>query len=186
MSDIYAWYSLIGTAGTALGMMVCGWVMSILQETKQWDFVPACRVVFVVYAGVGAVKFVLTMGLSKSVEVEKKTKTKDTAGNGNGNGNGSSETDPLLGSNAQEEVVKPKQRKLFFLPGVEAELVGLVTSLLLLFGLDSFGSSLASLYVPLQPFPYFTLLTAQIMDNILLPPQIRHVRRRTRLPLFCY
>ncbi|KUL84138.1 hypothetical protein ZTR_07218 [Talaromyces verruculosus] len=140
MSDIYAWYSLIGTAGTALGMMVCGWVMSLLQDAQKWEFVPACRVVFVMYAGVGAVKFVLTMGLSKSVEVEKKT-TKDATTNGNG----SSETDPLLGSNAQQEVVKPKQRKLFFLPGVEAELVGLVTSLLLLFGLDSFGSSLASL-----------------------------------------
>lgn len=158
MSDIYAWYSLIGTAGTALGMMVCGWVMSVLQDAKKWEFVPACRVVFVMYAGVGAVKFVLTMGLSKSVEVEKKT-TKDTTTNGNGNGNGSSETDPLLESNAQQEVVKPKQRKLFFLPGVQAELVGLVTSLLLLFGLDSFGSSLASLYVFLQPFPCFTLLT---------------------------
>jgi hypothetical protein len=144
MSDIYAWYSLIGTAGTALGMMVCGWVMSILQETKQWDFVPACRVVFVMYAGVGAVKFVLTMGLSKSVEVEKKKKQDNTS-------NGSSETDPLLGSNDQaESVATPKQRKLFFLPGVEAELVGLVISLLLLFGLDSFGSSLASLYVLLQ------------------------------------
>lgn len=143
MSDIYAWYSLIGTAGTALGMMVCGWVMSILQDAQKWEFVPACRVVFVVYAGVGAVKFVLTMGLSKSVEVERKQS------NGNGNGDRSSETDPLLGSNAQEEeIVEPKQRKLFFLPGVEAELVGLVTSLFLLFGLDSFGSSLASLYPP--------------------------------------
>lgn len=141
MSDIYAWYSLIGTAGTALGMMVCGWAMTILQEAKQWDFVPACRVVFVIYAGVGVVKFLLTMGLSKSVEVEKKKKDTTT-------GNDSSETDPLLGSNTQEEtVVAPKQRKLFFLPGVEAELVGLVISLLLLFGLDSFGSSLASLYV---------------------------------------
>lgn len=149
MSDIYAWYSLIGTAGTALGMMVCGWVMSILQETKQWDFVPACRVVFIMYAGVGAIKFVLTMGLSKSVEVEKKPK-QDNTSNGS-----SSETDPLLGSNGQEveeTVVAPEQRKLFFLPGVEAEFVGLVISLLLLFGLDSFGSSLASLYVLLQEY----------------------------------
>uniref|UniRef100_A0A093VD92 Putative membrane protein n=1 Tax=Talaromyces marneffei PM1 TaxID=1077442 RepID=A0A093VD92_TALMA len=140
MSDIYAWYSLIGTAGTALGMMVCGWVMTLLQETKQWDFVPACRVVFIMYAGVGATKFLLTMGLSKSVEVQKKKE--DNAATA------PSETDPLLGSNGQEteeSVVPPKQKKLFFLPGVEAELVGLVTSLLLLFGLDSFGSSLASL-----------------------------------------
>lgn len=142
MSDIYAWYSLIGTAGTALGMMVCGWVMTLLQETKHWDFVPACRVVFFMYAGVGAVKFLLTMGLSKKVEAEKKKAPTTT--------NGASETDPLLVSGSQEEtvaVVPPKQRKLFYLPGVEAELVGLVTSLLLLFGLDSFGSSLASLYV---------------------------------------
>ena len=144
MSDIYAWYSLIGTAGTALGMMVCGWVMSILQDTKHWDFVPACRVVFVMYAVVGAVKFVLTMGLTKSVEVQPKKKKPDATTAA------ATETDPLLASDGRaESVVAPKKRKIFFLPGVEAELVGPVVSLLLLFGLDSFGSSLASLYVVL-------------------------------------
>ncbi|EED14209.1 MFS transporter, putative [Talaromyces stipitatus ATCC 10500] len=138
MSDIYAWYSLIGTAGTALGMMVCGWVMSILQETKRWDFIPACRVVFMLYAAVGAVKFVLTMGLSSNVEAGKKEQP-DNAGTSN-------ETDPLLGSSQIDEtVVTPKQKRLFFLPGVEAQFVGLVTSLFLLFALDSFGSALASL-----------------------------------------
>ncbi|OKL62562.1 hypothetical protein UA08_02134 [Talaromyces atroroseus] len=150
MSDIFAWYSLIGTAGTALGMMVCGWLMSILQETQNWEFVAACRVVFLLYAAVGAVKFALTMGLSSNVEADSKNK-KQQQQNGN---NGPSETEPLLGSNngqnqeqeqQQDEVEIPNRRSIPFLPGVESQFIGLVTSLFLLFALDSFGSALASL-----------------------------------------
>ncbi|KAH8689840.1 MFS transporter [Talaromyces proteolyticus] len=152
MSDIFAWYSLIGTAGTALGMMVCGWIMTVLQDIKGWDFVPACRIVFFVYAVVGAIKFLLTAGLSISVEAAKKQKQqkkKQQSTSTQPNPEQSSETAPLLGSNVQENVANdepaPKKRIVWFLPGVQAEFVSLVTSLLLLFALDSFASGLASL-----------------------------------------
>lgn len=153
MSDIYAWYSLIGVAGAATGMMVCGWVLSILQGTYKWDFVPACRVIFMIYGAAGAIKLILTTGLTANVEADTKKKQQqrqqeENTGNGNVNGNSSSETDPLLGSNGQDVdavATTPNQRKLFFLPGVEAQYVGLVISLLFLFGVDSFASSLASL-----------------------------------------
>jgi MFS family permease len=156
MSDIFAWYSLIGTAGTALGMMVCGWLMSILQETQNWEFVAACRVVFLLYAAVGVIKFGLTMGLSENVEADSKNKKKkqqQQQQQQNGN-NGSRETEPLLGSTngqnqeqgqEQDEVETPSRRRIPFLPGVEPQFVGLVSSLFLLFAMDAFGSSLASL-----------------------------------------
>jgi MFS family permease len=146
MSDIFAWYSLIGTAGTALGMMVCGWIMSILQDTKGWEFIPACRMIFFIYAAVGAVKLILTLGLSSSVEAAKKQKKKNP---GVQSQQEPSERKPLLAANGhtneEDEMPKPKQRKIPFLPGIEAEFVGLVLNLCLLFALDSFASGLASL-----------------------------------------
>lgn len=150
MSDIYAWYSLIGTAGAATGMMVCGWVLSILQGNYKWDFVPACRVIFMIYGAAGAIKLILTMGLTVNVEADakKKKQQRQQQQQNAGNGTSSSETDPLLGSNGQDVdavATTPNQRKLFFLPGVETQYVGLVISLIVLFGLDAFASSLASL-----------------------------------------
>lgn len=160
MSDIYAWYSLFGTAGTALGMMVCGWVLSVLQDNKHWDFVPACRVVFMLYAVVGAIKFVLTVGLSSNIEAEKKPKKQQQQQQDPPNAI-ATETDPLLGTSQEqpeEERFTPAPRKIFFLPGVEAQFVGLVTSLLLFFALDSFGSSLASLFVSSSVSPSLSIL----------------------------
>jgi MFS family permease len=145
MSDIFAWYSLIGTAGTALGMMICGWLMSYLQETKGWDFVAACRVVFFIYAAVGALKFMLTLGLSSNVEAAKKQKKSPPPPAQQE----PSERQPLLAPDAhtteEVEAPKPSQRKIPFMPDIEARFVGLVLDLCLLFALDSFASGLASL-----------------------------------------
>ncbi|CRG88703.1 putative membrane protein YJR124C [Talaromyces islandicus] len=143
MSDILTWYLLFGSAGTALGMMVCGWTMTLLQETKGWDFVAACRVVFLIYAAVGAVKFLLTAGLSKSVEAAKKEKQQPREQPSNEGQ--PSETEPLLDSEPETQPTAGARRSIPFLPGVEAQFVGLVTSVILLFALDSFASGLASL-----------------------------------------
>lgn len=143
LSDIFAWYSLIGTAGTALGMMVCGWIINLLRVTKGWDFVSACRVIFFVYAAVGAIKFLLTIGLSSKVEAASKQQKQKKQQQQQQ----SSETEPLLANGHREEETSPKQthRKIAFLPAVEIELMGLVLNLCLLFALDSFASGLASL-----------------------------------------
>lgn len=142
LSDIFAWYSLIGTAGTALGMMVCGWIINLLRMTKGWDFVPACRVIFFVYAAVGAIKFLLTIGLSSKVEAASKQQKQKQQKQQQ-----SSETEPLLANGHGEEETSPKptHRKIPFLPALEIELMGLVLNLCLLFALDSFASGLASL-----------------------------------------
>ncbi|EAU36128.1 conserved hypothetical protein [Aspergillus terreus NIH2624] len=132
LSDIFAWYSLIGTAGTALGMMACGWAVNILQTSKGWDFVHACRVIFFAYAVIGALKFLLSISLSSKVEAEEK-KPAPTQEN---------ETQPLLGE--QNDTQQPQKKPLF--PFLEDKaLVSLVIRLFILFGLDSFASGLASL-----------------------------------------
>ena len=125
-SDIYAWYSLLGTAGTALGMVVCGWATEGLARQTGWTLVDAYRVVFVVYAVLGVVKLVLALCLSADVEAEKSP--------------GETESDPLLG-----DAQTPQVKKRRLLPTISSESRGIAVSLCLLFALDSFASGLAPL-----------------------------------------
>lgn len=132
LSDVFAWYSLIGNAGSATGMLVCGWIINSLESVHGWAFIPACRIIFFVYAGVGVVKLILTLGLSGKVEVQKKEPQEQ-----------SSETRPLL-SEPVEQDVEPATKKGLF-PSIEKDLWSLVLRLFILFGVDSFASGLASL-----------------------------------------
>jgi MFS family permease len=132
LSDVFAWYSLIGTAGSAIGMLVCGWIINSLESIHGWAFIPACRIIFFVYAGVGIVKLILTLGLSGKVEVQKEEPQEQ-----------SSETQPLLAQSEHNVERAPKKRSLF--PSIEKDLWSLVIRLFILFGIDSFASGLASL-----------------------------------------
>lgn len=132
LSDVFAWYSLIGTAGSALGMLVCGWIINSLESIHGWEFIPACRIIFFVYAGVGIVKLILTLGLSGKVEVQKEAPE-------------SGETRALLDSIPEQEHEVPKKKGLF--ASIEKDLWSLVLRLFILFGLDAFASGLASLWV---------------------------------------
>lgn len=111
-----------------MGMLVCGWIMTSLESIHGWAFIPACRVIFLVYAGVGVVKLILTLGLTSKVEAEKQE---------------TSETRPLLADPIQQEVVSTPKKSLF--PSIEKDLWSLVIRLFILFGVDSFASGLASL-----------------------------------------
>ncbi|GIJ87147.1 hypothetical protein Asppvi_006051 [Aspergillus pseudoviridinutans] len=142
LSDIFVWYSLIGTAGTALGMMVCGWIINFLQTTKGWQYLHACQVVFFAYAGIGAVKFLLSICLSHEVEAAKKDKNGATAAQQQQRAADGPETQPLLGERANNE--NNQKKSLFSFLG-SSDLVSLVITLFVLFGLDSFASGLASL-----------------------------------------
>jgi MFS family permease len=135
LSDVFTWYSLVGTAGTALGQLVCGWTISSLQSLHGWAFIPSCRIIFFVYAGVGTVKLILTLALSRKVEAEEEQTEPQQQG----------ETQPLLAdSNASQEQAAPKSRKYTF-ASLDKDLWSLMISLFILFGLDAFASGLASL-----------------------------------------
>ncbi|KAJ5709855.1 hypothetical protein N7493_009447 [Penicillium malachiteum] len=131
LSDVFAWYSLVGTAGTALGQLVCGWIISSLRSLHGWAFLPSCQVIFFIYAGIGVAKFILTLGLSPNVEATKE----EPQQNG--------ETRPLLQESGSEEAERPKKKSLW--ASMDADLWSLVIRLFILFGLDSFASGLASL-----------------------------------------
>lgn len=136
LSDVFVWYSLVGTAGTALGQLICGWIISSLQSLHGWAFIPSCQIIFFVYAGIGALKFLLTLGLTQKVEATKKEEPQ------------SGETRPLLNESSsnsaeQESNQPPKKKSLWSI--LDADLWSLVIRLFILFGLDSFASGLASL-----------------------------------------
>ncbi|KAJ5667897.1 uncharacterized protein N7477_006467 [Penicillium maclennaniae] len=131
LPDVFAWYSLVGAAGTALGQLVCGWMLTSLQSLHGWEFIPSCRIMFVVYAAVGVIKLIFTLALSRKVEyVEEEPVPQND------------ETRPLLGDSATVEEF-PKKKGLF--ASIEKGLWSLVIRLFILFGLDAFASGLASM-----------------------------------------
>ncbi|OJJ50248.1 hypothetical protein ASPZODRAFT_128876 [Penicilliopsis zonata CBS 506.65] len=139
LGDIFTWYSLIGTAGTALGMMSGGWIITFLQSVKGWNFETACRAIFFGYGAIGVVKLFLSLGLSHNVEAEEKQKKKTGPLQGQQE---ATETQPLLGEQSTQ-TEQPKKRGLF--ASADKALLSLIIKLFLLFGLDSFASGLAAL-----------------------------------------
>ncbi|KAK0712580.1 major facilitator superfamily MFS1 [Lasiosphaeria miniovina] len=69
-SDIFAWYTLFGTAGAALGTLTCGWAVQLLEDKAHWSTSSAHRAVFVIYAVLGIVKLGLVWCLGPAVEVD--------------------------------------------------------------------------------------------------------------------
>ena len=134
-ADVYAWYSLAGSAGTAFGMMACGLATDRFLHAGDMRRADVYRLVFFVYAVLGLVKLGLVSLLSSAVEIRPAPKpTEESDG----------ETEGLLQRNADEqEPTKGRQR---WLRTVSAESASIILPLCFLFGLDSFASGLAPLY----------------------------------------
>jgi hypothetical protein len=142
--------------------MTCGWILTVLQLSNGWDFIASCRVIFFVYAAVGAVKLALTLGLSTQVESAKKQQKKKAPQLQPSTQpeleQPNRETEPLLGRPDNQTTVEEEEpqeqtdttrqkprRKVLFLQLPESEYTGLVVNLCFLFALDSFASGLASM-----------------------------------------
>jgi MFS family permease len=134
--DVYAWYGLLGTAGTACGLIACGWAVDILAQWKGWELVEAYRMVFVAYAVLGLVKFALALMMSSNVELERSANPREE---------NIGETAPLLGDQAPKEPPKRKWGLYSLLPKISRESRIVMLSLCLLFALDNFASGLAPL-----------------------------------------
>lgn len=142
LSDIFAWYSLGGAAGTALGMMVCGWIINFLQVSRGWGYIPACRSIFFIYTAVGIIKLLLNLGLSQDVEaVPEQKKQQPDASQDNAAATG--ENQPLLTDSPNDPEPLPQPQQALW--SIDRDLAFTVISLFILFGLDSFASGLASL-----------------------------------------
>lgn len=134
-SDIYAWYTLFGFAGTAIGMIAGGWAIELARSQFHWNTVQAYRFIFVGYAVLGLVKLVLALCLSRKVEAEPvaNSSTEETP----------TETSALLPSET-EQTPPPKKRFSLF-SHLSEESRRIVAILSLLFAFDAFGAGLAPL-----------------------------------------
>ncbi|KAF3068685.1 putative membrane protein [Trichoderma lentiforme] len=149
-SDVYAWYSLLGTAGTAFGLMTGGWAVQYVSTVLHWELIDAYRFIFYGYAVAGLVKLFLALLLSSAVEAdEKASPAKATIKSNEAAGNNNTETSPLLGSgNASpqaDEERKSRSRVGALLPDISKEGYAIMTSLCVFFALDAFASGLASM-----------------------------------------
>ena len=131
--------------------MFCGWFIDLLQRVKGWKFVVACQTVFFVYAAIGALKFLFTVIMSRKVEAHKVDSPPATEQGQENDG----ENEPLLGERGSDEAPETQQqpRKTSLFPGIDKSLVSLLLKLMILFGLDSFASGLASMQVLYPNYP---------------------------------
>lgn len=135
--DIFVWYSLIGTVGSGLGMVTCGWLVQKLQAKDEWSNIQSYQAVFFGYAAIGAIMFAISCSLSKKCEREVE---EDALLD--------SETTPLLTDGngvANNHQNRNKWLKKSILPSISKESRGIFIKLAVLFALDSFGSGLAPL-----------------------------------------
>jgi MFS family permease len=139
-SDVYAWYSLAGTAGTAIGIVTCGWAVEGVRSALGWSLLDAYRAVFLAYAALGLVKLVLSLALSSRVEADEEPSVS------NNGASAPTDTTPLL--NADPEARPETRNKRWWTvlsPQLSPESKGITVALCLLFAVDSFASGLAPL-----------------------------------------
>lgn len=138
-ADILTWYILCGSAGTAVGMLTCGWIVSHLLTLDGWDVIRAYRIVFFGYALCGLIKLCLALGLSHKIEAIQEAVTTEQS---------DPERAPILAREPRPAVEEPKPRGLFskLFPHISEESKVILAQLVLLFALDSFASGLVPLY----------------------------------------
>ncbi|CAI5756859.1 unnamed protein product [Candida verbasci] len=128
-SDIYAWYLFLGSFCHALGSILAG---CIIDSTLNAGFnkVESYKFVFLSYTILGGVSCILCMFLSNGIEIEQDKATVN-------------ETSQLLQEEGEIEPISSQKKKGFkFLPHLTPDIYSIVIKLSLLFGLDSFASSL--------------------------------------------
>ncbi|KAL6871322.1 major facilitator superfamily domain-containing protein [Trichoderma novae-zelandiae] len=147
-SDVYAWYSLLGTAGTAFGLMTGGWVVEYVSTDLGWQLIDAYRLIFFGYAALGLVKLSLALLLSNAVEADDRATQRAIKSTGEAS---NTETSPLLGNgphdnpHANKGQQKSHSRVASLLPNISQEGYAIMTSLCVFFALDAFASGLASM-----------------------------------------
>jgi len=138
-SDVFAWYTLIGSGGSAAGKLATGWVVQYLKDVKQWAPLQAYKVVFLAYACLGLVNVLLTCCLSGRVELHspKKLKTEEE------------EESLLEGIENRESLdhdavlaILPLEEKRPLFPTLSKESRNILWKLSILFAIDSLASGL--------------------------------------------
>ena len=154
-SDIFAWYTLLGNAGTACGSVSCGWIVQALLRGGEWHETSAYRVIFGIYAGLGMIKLLLAFMLSDKCEPEQpKQEYQEVhqmddvqSEDGLSDDEGTREEDAR--SKARAPIPELKRKSIW--PAISPASRSILVKLCLLFAVDSLASGL----VPLSWITYF-------------------------------
>lgn len=142
-ASIYAWYNIAARAGTALGMVVAGWAMTLFHEQKHVALLTCYRGVFVAYAVVGLVKFILCCTMSQKCEIEEEEEEEQEP----------NEASALLSQTeddnkptpAGQTLVKSDQKGWSMLPSLSSENTSLFVKLCILYAIDYVANGMASM-----------------------------------------
>lgn len=149
-SDIFAWYTLLGTAGAALGAVTSGWVVQAIENAnKPRD--AAYQIIFLLYAATGLAKLALNLALSRNIEVEPVKPTQAAEETELAEGLLDDEDEDEDDDEPRQAQTAPAPRRTSVmdrlrsvLPIITAESRSILYRLLILFFLDSFASGMAS------------------------------------------
>lgn len=153
-SDIFAWYTLMGTAGSACGIIVSGWIVEELKTVNGWPEKRAYRMIFGIYTFLGILKLVLSLMLSDACEPMPEIEERhanvelDTV-----EAEGllsDDESDTAISSNRKPDTT-PAIRKKSIWPSISPSSRSILFKLCLLFAVDCFASGL----VPQSWITYF-------------------------------
>lgn len=156
-SDIFAWYTLVGNAGTACGTITCGWIAQGLLS-KGWTEVGVYRVIFGVYAVLGVVKLILSLLLSDQCEPEppkqqyqEVVQLDSVEAEGLLSDDEESSDEPSSKQKPPQPAPLPEMKRKSIWPALSPESRPILYKLCLLFAVDSLASGL----VPLSWITYF-------------------------------
>ncbi|RYN63325.1 hypothetical protein AA0118_g4965 [Alternaria tenuissima] len=151
-SDVYTWYVVLAVLGTSTGLAVGGVAVDNLQAIEGWTDLDAYRAIFWIYTGVGCIKALMTLFLSRRCEHSdwNDERNKPAA---------SPETEPLLNGHETEDSStaarepSPKKSKRFWHSLSKISKSSRITLIKLcsLFFLDSLGSGM----VPFSLINYY-------------------------------
>ncbi|KAH6629753.1 major facilitator superfamily MFS1 [Boeremia exigua] len=161
-SDIFAWYTMCGTAGAALGTITSGWIVQTLSKnTSAGGQAKGYRVIFILYAALGIVKLLLVLTLSSEVELQVQEyeyvevlelDAEDLQSPASSPRNSVEDRPPSsahLNDAQQQQVSKSSRRDMSdrlrtLLPQISRQSLLILSRLIVLFALDSFASGMAS------------------------------------------
>ncbi|KAH7073809.1 major facilitator superfamily transporter [Paraphoma chrysanthemicola] len=160
-TDVFVWYTVCGTAGAATGTITSGWLVQVLSGGSSAKELMAYRIVFLLYAALGAIKFLLVLALSPNVELsqpevdyqevfqldDEEALSPPLSPQAAGEVRGQSPPRSSIsrsqqGSKSSDASIS--QRVSSLLPQISSQSLVTLLRLVLLFTLDSFASGMAS------------------------------------------
>jgi MFS family permease len=142
-SDIYTWYVVGAVLGTSTGLAVGGQAVDHLQARQGWSDLDAYRAIFWIYTGVGCIKAIMTLFLSRHCEHANHKSNHQVEA--------SRETEPLLNGNNGSIVdqgngspaAAPSKPRLWYqISTISKPSRGILFKLCSLFFFDSLGSGM--------------------------------------------